>query len=86
MLLAYIIAVMPAYIFGVISIFYALPPAVNVTAVLAYGSIVISSPIIESYFRPDIKIILTAIIKKIKLKVMISYQSTTQTDANIELE
>ncbi|XP_011404849.1 PREDICTED: rhodopsin, GQ-coupled-like [Amphimedon queenslandica] len=86
MLLAYIIAVIPAYIFGVISIFYTLPPAVNVTAALAYGSIVISNPIIQSYFRPDIKIVLTAIIKKIKLKVTRRYQNTTQTDANMELE
>lgn len=83
MLLAYIIAVMPAYIFSIISIFYTLPPVMNVTAALAYGSIVISNPIIQSYFRPDIKIVLTAVIKKISTK---RYQNTTSTNANIELE
>lgn len=55
----------------------------NVTAALAYGSIVISNPIIQSYFRPDIKIVLTAVIKKISTK---RYQNTTSTNANIELE
>ena len=54
MLLSYIIALLTSYITSIINIFYYLPAYVGLGVLVTYGSFIISIPIIQSYFRPEI--------------------------------
>uniref|UniRef100_A0A1X7USW7 G-protein coupled receptors family 1 profile domain-containing protein n=1 Tax=Amphimedon queenslandica TaxID=400682 RepID=A0A1X7USW7_AMPQE len=65
MLISYLIALLPSYIDGAISMFYYLPACVRLGFVVTYGSFIISNPIIQSYFRPEIVIIIKNLWNKI---------------------
>ena len=68
MLLSYVIALLPSYITGVVSMFYYLSAYVHLGTVVTYGSFIISNPIIQSYFRPEIVIIIKNLWNKIMQK------------------
>ena len=66
MLLSYAIALLPSYIIATINLFYSLPEYVHLSTVVTYGSFIISNPIIQSYFRPEIVIIIKNCWNKIR--------------------
>ncbi|XP_011404222.1 PREDICTED: rhodopsin, GQ-coupled-like [Amphimedon queenslandica] len=66
MLLSYVIALLPSYITGIISMFYQLPANVHLGTVVANGSFIISNPIIQSYFRPEIVTVIKNLWNKIR--------------------
>ncbi|XP_019852712.1 PREDICTED: rhodopsin, GQ-coupled-like [Amphimedon queenslandica] len=66
MLISYLIALLPSYIDGAISMFYYLPACVRLGFVVTYGSFIISNPIIQSYFRPEIVIIIKNLWNKVR--------------------
>ena len=69
MLLAYTITLSPTYIIGIAAVFYDTPLEVSVTSLIVYNSITIINPIIQSYFRPEIKIVFKTIYTTIKTKI-----------------
>ena len=66
MLLSYAIALLPSYIIGTLNVFYYLPAYVHLGIVVTYGSFITSNPVIQSYFRPEIVIIIKNWWNKVK--------------------
>uniref|UniRef100_A0A1X7VVF2 G-protein coupled receptors family 1 profile domain-containing protein n=1 Tax=Amphimedon queenslandica TaxID=400682 RepID=A0A1X7VVF2_AMPQE len=67
MLLFYIIALLPSYIVG-LSIFFDLPDGLYAFGFWSYGLVTTINPLIQSYFRPEVKATLVLIANKIGLK------------------
>ena len=66
MLLSYVITLLLSYTTATINLFYSLPEYVHLSTVVTYGSFIISNPIIQSYFRPEIVIIIKNCWNKIR--------------------
>ena len=69
MLLAYTIALSPTYINSIVGVFCDMPLEVFVIGCIVYNSITIINPVIQSYFRPEIKIAYKTIYTIIKTKI-----------------
>ncbi|XP_011409768.2 PREDICTED: rhodopsin, GQ-coupled-like [Amphimedon queenslandica] len=67
MLLFYIIALLPSCII-IFSIYFDLPDGLYAFSICTYGLVTIINPLIQSYFRPEIKATLVLIANKIGLK------------------
>lgn len=69
MLIAFIITILPGYTIGFISVIYPLHDNVYLVNIAFNGSIIMTNPFIQLYFRPETKSLITSLTKKIRNKL-----------------
>ena len=67
MLLSYILALLPSYICG-LSVYFGLSDSLYAFGVCIYGLIITMNPLIQLYFRPEVKATIVSLTNKIGLK------------------
>ena len=69
MLIAFIIATLPGYIIGLVSALTPQQDYVYLVNIAANDSIIMTNPLIQVYFRPEIKSLVTSLTEKIRRKL-----------------
>ena len=70
MLLAYLLSYGPGYVIAILAGILNLPAEVFASIEICFHSIIVTSPLVQSYFRPEIK-----------LAIVFLYQKLTKTAA-----